>query len=192
MIDLLATCAQSVDQVTMSAVVKQESGGQPWALFNNSRKTSAIHKSKAAAVAAAMTAVARGESVDMGLAQINSKNLAALGLSIEEVFDPCQNVAAGAKILGAAYQRSGNLPGALSAYNTGSSKSKIGAVYSAKVFGQAGVVVPAIPGGRVADLPNLPVLNGEILPPVRLTVRPSPFYSGLAPSSAVWGTSGWR
>jgi len=99
-------CAPAVDPVTMAAVVKQESGGQPWVLNNNTTRKSVTFESKAAAVAAAVAAVGRSESVDMGLVQINSKNLPVLGLSVEQVFDPCTNIAAGATILAAGYEPS--------------------------------------------------------------------------------------
>jgi len=93
------------------------------------------------------------------LAQINSRNLPSLGLSVDQVFDPCTNIAAGAAILAAGFQRTGSLNGALSTYNTGRSDSKIGADYAQKVYGQAGVKtpdikVPAIPGGQLAKLPD--------------------------------------
>jgi type IV secretion system protein VirB1 len=55
---------------------------------NNTTKKSATFESEAAAVAAAVAAIGRGESVDLGLAQINSKNLPALGLSVDQVFRP--------------------------------------------------------------------------------------------------------
>jgi type IV secretion system protein VirB1 len=93
----------------MAAVVKQESGGQPWVVNNNTTRKSTTFESKAAAVAAAVAAVGRGESVDMGLVQINSKNLPALGLSVEQVFDPCTNIAAGAHILTTGYQKPARL-----------------------------------------------------------------------------------
>ena len=59
-------CAPAVDPVTMAAVVKQESGGQPWVVNNNTTRKSMAFASKAVAVAAAVAAVGRGESVDMG------------------------------------------------------------------------------------------------------------------------------
>jgi hypothetical protein len=52
-LELLLMCAPAVDPVTMAAVVKQESGGQPWVIHNNTSKKSAAFASKAAAVAAA-------------------------------------------------------------------------------------------------------------------------------------------
>ncbi|MGV0983546.1 MAG: lytic transglycosylase domain-containing protein [Limnohabitans sp.] len=197
MLELLMMCAPAVDPVTMAAVVKQESGGQPWVINNNTTRKSTAFASKAAAVAAAVAAVGRGESVDLGLAQINSKNLPSLGLSVDQVFDPCTNIAAGSRILAAGYQRTGSLSGALSAYNTGKSDSKLGAAYAQKVFGQAGVQVPAIPGGQLARLPTLEertafATNPAALAAVRLTVTPSPFAAGLSPVKAAFQPASWR
>ena len=157
-------CAPAVDPVTMAAVVKQESAGQPWVVNNNTTKKSTTFGSKAAAVAAAVAAIGRGESVDMGLAQINSKNLPALGLTVEQVFDPCTNIAAGANILAAGYGRTGSLGGALSMYNTGRPDSRIGATYAQNVFGQAGVQVPASKSpGAGTHLVLDPDLDVEVL-----------------------------
>jgi type IV secretion system protein VirB1 len=187
-------CAPAVDPVTMAAVVKQESGGQPWVVNNNTTRKSMAFASKAVAVAAAVAAVGRGESVDMGLAQINSKNLPALGLTVEQVFDPCTNIAAGANILAASYGRAGSLGGALSMYNTGRFDSKIGATYAQKVFGQAGEKVPRIPGGQLAKLPETSsfAANPAAMAAVRLTVTPSPFAAGLSPVRTALQPANWR
>lgn len=183
MLELLMMCAPAVDPVTMAAVVKQESGGQPWVINNNSTKKSTVFDSKAAAVAAALEAVRLGQSVDLGLAQINSKNLAGLGLSVDQVFDPCTNLAAGARILTAGYEKSGSLLGAFSTYNTGRSDSKVGSAYAQKVFGQAGIKVPGIPGGQLPSFSFAPP-RPAALPPVRLAVTPTPASSGLSPAAA--------
>lgn len=187
-------CAPAVDPVTMAAVVMQESGGQPWVINNNTTNKSVTFASKPAAVAAAEAAVGRGESVDMGLAQINSKNLAALGLTVEQVFDPCTNIAAGAGILARGYQKTGSLGSALSIYNTGRSDSKIGAAYAQKVFGLAGVNVPRIPGGQLAKLPETSsfATNPAAMAAVRLTVMPSPFAAGLSPVRTALQPASWR
>ena len=187
-------CAPAVDPVTMAAVVKQESGGQPWVLNNNTTRNSVTFESKAAAVAAAVAAVGRGESVDMGLVQINSKNLPVLGLSVEQVFDPCTNIAAGANILAAGYERTDSLGGALSIYNTGRSDSKMGAAYAQNVFRQAGVKVPGIPGGQLARLPAVTsfAANPAALPPVRLAITPSPFAAELSPLRTAFQPANWR
>ena len=194
MLELLMMCAPGVDPVTMAAVVMQESGGRPWVIHNNTTRKSATFESKAAAVAAAVAAVGRGESVDMGLVQINSKNLPALGLSVAQVFDPCTNIAAGASILTAGYVRTGSLPSALSIYNTGRSDSKVGVTYTQKVFAHAGVKVPRIPGGQLATLPAMPTFatNPAALPPMRLVVAPSPWTAGLSPVKAAFQPAIWR
>ena len=194
MLELLMMCAPAVDPVTMAAVVKQESGGRPWVIHNNNTRKSTTFESKAAAVAAAVAAVGRGESVDMGLVQINSKNLPALGLSVAQVFDPCTNVAAGASILTAGFERTGSLGSALSIYNTGRSDSKVGVTYTQKVFAHAGVKVPRIPGGQLATLPEMPTfaINPAALPPMRLVVTPSPWAAGLSPVRAAFQPAIWR
>jgi type IV secretion system protein VirB1 len=194
MLELLMMCAPAVDPVTMDAVVKQESGGRPWVVNNTTTRKSATFESKAAAVAAAVAAVGRGESVDLGLVQINSKNLPALGVSVEQVFDPCTNIAAGANILAAGYKRTGSLGGALSIYNTGRSDSKIGRAYAQKVFDQAGVKVPGIPGGQLAKLSvgSSFATNPAVLPPMRLVVTPSPVAAGLSPLRMTFQPATWR
>lgn len=197
MLELLIMCAPAVDPVTMAALVKQESGGQPWVVNNNTTRKSVTFDSKAEAVNAALAAVGRGESVDMGLAQINSKNLPTLGLTVDQVFDPCTNIAAGARLLTTGYQKTGSLGGALGMYNTGRSDSKIGVAYAQKVFSQAGVKVPAIPGGQLAKLPKLEEASSfatspVAMPAVRLAVTPSPFAAVLAPVKATFQPASWR
>lgn len=163
MLELLLACAPAVDPVTMAAIVKQESGGSPWVIYDNTGKRSYRLSSKVEAVLKATELISAGSSVDLGLAQINSKNLRWLGLSVEQVMDPCTNVSAGAKILEGNYKRTGDLNSALSMYNTGRADSSVGRAYTEKVFRHAGVVVPAIPGGRLPELPELPDAPGAPL-----------------------------
>lgn len=157
MIELLLACAPAVDPVTMSAVVKQESGGHPWSINDNNGKRSYRPKTKEEAVLKATELISSGHSIDMGLAQINSKNLRWLGLSVAQVFDPCTNISAGATVLTQGYQKTGSLPAALSMYNTGKPDSARGREYARQVLRHAGVVVPAPAGGRMANLPTLKV-----------------------------------
>lgn len=126
---LIAACAPNVHPDTMAAVVRVESRGEPLALnVNKLSRQPAKPRSVEEAAATARRYIARGHSVDLGLAQINSKNLRALGLSIEQVLDPCSNLRAGGRILSEAYRRAATaaageqeaLREALSTYNTGS------------------------------------------------------------------------
>lgn len=172
MIELLLACAPLIDVTTMAALVKQESGGAPWVINDNSGPRVYRLESQQEAVLKATELISAGHNIDMGLAQINSKNLPRLGLSVQEIFDPCKNISAGAKILQWNYEKTGSLPAALSMYNTGKASSTIGQKYAAGVYRQAGVVVPAIPGGKIANLPPLPagaaggsVKTGRAAPP---------------------------
>jgi type IV secretion system protein VirB1 len=50
------------------------------------------------AVAIVRRYVAAGYSVDIGLGQINSRNLAHLGVSIEQAFEPCTNLGLASRV----------------------------------------------------------------------------------------------
>lgn len=160
MIELLLACAPLIDPVTMGSIIKQESGGVPFVINDNTGKKVYKFNNKQDAVLKATELISVGNSIDLGLAQINSKNLARLGLSVEQVLDPCKNISAGAKILRENYEKTNSLPAALSMYNTGKSNSSIGQKYAAGVYKQAGVVVPAIPGGKMPKLPSLAAGEG--------------------------------
>lgn len=69
-------------------------------------------------------------SIDVGLAQVNSSNFAWLGLTAETAFDPCRNLAAGARVLFAKYN--------------GSPPDAVKAAYSADVMRQVDAVGPAV------------------------------------------------
>ena len=145
---LLAVCAPLVSPVTMSAVVQNESGGNPLAIHDNADSRTYAPRSMADAVATARRLIARGHSVDLGLAQINSKNLNWLHLTVEQSFDACQNLQASQQVLLDANERAGgDLKKTLQIYNSGQAA---GSQYAAAVFSKAGVVVPAIPGGKMA------------------------------------------
>ena len=107
-------------------------------LFTSTRQTNA-----ADAAATARRYVAAGYSVDLGLGQINSRNMRWLGLTWETVFDPCTNVAALGRVLTANYNsaKAGRDPQtalrvALSMYNTGSQTRGFQNGYVAKVTSQ--------------------------------------------------------
>lgn len=126
---LAQECAPWVAHQTMAAIVRTESAFRPLAIgINGGAKLTRQPETKAEAVATAKWLIANGYNIDMGLGQVNSANLPKIGLTVENAFDPCQNIAASATILHGNYQsakrRTGNdqaaLHAALSAYNTGS------------------------------------------------------------------------
>lgn len=158
---MIQQCAPGVGQTTMHAIIRTESGGHPWAIGDNTARLERQPATKEEAVATAKTLIAKGHSVDLGLGQINSKNLAGLGLTIDQVFEPCTNLAASATILTGAYQRAVKQHGqgqqallaALSAYNTGSLVNGFGNGYVQKVVANSGVQVtfkiPSLATGTV-------------------------------------------
>jgi type IV secretion system protein VirB1 len=149
---LATRCAPFVAFETLAAVIRTESGFEPLAIGVNggSPRFPATHGE---AVAVATNLIERQRrSVDLGLMQINSANLASLDLSIADAFEPCRNIAAGARLLQQGYTAAlrteadpqGALRVALSRYNTGSPERGLANGYVVRVQGAAEVVVPAI------------------------------------------------
>jgi type IV secretion system protein VirB1 len=150
----LLACGPNVAPVTLQAIVEVESGGNPLALnINGIRVQPPPAKNAGEAAQVAERYIARGYSVDIGLMQVNSRNLAALGTTVEQVLDPCTNIHAAAAILTADYAEAARTRGdgqpalqaALSAYNTGDFYRGFANGYVARYYGPGGV--PALTGG---------------------------------------------
>ncbi len=143
---LAAQCAPDVAPATIAAIVQTESRGFEWAIGVNGLSRQPPPASSAAeAVRTARYYVGKGYSVDLGLGQINSRNMKALGLTWDNVFDPCTNIAAAGAVLSGNYRsvRAGLHPQralriALSMYNTGSRSRGFTNGYVGKVVGNAG------------------------------------------------------
>jgi type IV secretion system protein VirB1 len=139
------TCSPQVAVSTMQAIVRTESGGNPWAVNDNTAKLKEQPLSREEAVSWATYLIAQGHSVDMGLGQIDSRTLAKLGLSVEQVFEPCTNLSAAAAILTAGYRRAVTTYGkgqqallaAISTYNTGNMSNGFYNGYVQKVVANA-------------------------------------------------------
>jgi type IV secretion system protein VirB1 len=162
---LASQCAPGVAPQTVLAIIQTESSGEPFALNVNGARQPARQSNAADAAATARRFVAAGYSVDLGLGQINSRNMRWLGLTWETVFDPCTNVAALARVLTTNYNaaRAGRDPQtalrvALSMYNTGSQTRGFSNGYVAKVARNAGVA------DTVGSYP-------ETLPPVAVALQ---------------------
>lgn len=138
---LVERCAPDVARETLLGIIAVESGFRPLAIGARHHLRPARTTDLRAAVAKASDLIAAGESVDLGLAQINSRNLARLGLSIADAFEPCRNLAAAAAVLREGYGRAlaageppqAALTTALSAYNTGHPRRGLANGYVAKV-----------------------------------------------------------
>lgn len=183
-IELIHICAPDLAPVTIAAIVQQESGGNRFLLHDNTAKIVLRPKTFTEAAKLAHELIMSGHSVDIGLAQINSRNLPAMRLEIENVLDPCTNLRAAQSVMKVAWEQSGHdLRSALAAYNTGRTATPAGAHYSAQVFAKAGVKVPEIPGGKMPPWVNHPLWNPPDLPPVRPVITWTPAASPLKPNS---------
>jgi type IV secretion system protein VirB1 len=139
---LAGRCAPAIAPETLLPIVQVESGLDPLAIGVNGQPRTVVTAASAAdAIAKASALIAAGQSVDLGLAQINSRNLARLGLSVADAFDPCHNLRAAARVLQVGYVRSAvvapdeqtALRTALSYYNTGDPRRGFDNGYVAKV-----------------------------------------------------------
>lgn len=147
-------CAPQVAPDTLHAIVMTESQGQPFQIGVNSGAALVRQPvSMPEAVATARSLLARGANFDVGLTQVNSDNFDKLGLTPENMFDPCTNLRAGAAVLQHNYKRAREkgvrnpLAAAISTYNTGSMSRGFGNGYVAKVYRNAGSLEPAVPSG---------------------------------------------
>jgi len=180
-LQLIASCAPTVAPSTMASVLRTESGFDPNELHVNGPNGGDIHPAtKADAIVQAIDLiVVQRKSVDLGLGQVNSGNLASLGLSVADALDPCKNLAAAAKILSAGYITASQtqadpqqaLRTALSRYNTGDPARGFANGYVGKVERSAQYVVPAISVATAATEtpagPTAPVqpVQSQPLPP---------------------------
>ena len=141
-LSLSLACAPQVHPQTALHLIKHESGNNPYAIgVNGPYRLARQPKNKIEAVLTARYLLERGHSIDMGLAMINYKNLSWLGLTVESVFEPCENLKAMQTVLMGSYERAivkygpggRALAQALSEYNTGHPKRGIDNGYVEKI-----------------------------------------------------------
>jgi len=148
---LASACAPRVAPGTLAAIAATESRFDSLAIYDNATHSAWWPKRPARAVALAHRLIGAGDSVDLGLMQINSANLAALHLTVQDAFDPCANLHAGAALLVNDYDGGRTqaedqtaLRTALSRYNSGTQGGGFTNGYVARVVGAARQVVPEI------------------------------------------------
>ena len=150
--NLAEKCAPSVSVDTLSAIVRTESGFNPLAIGVVGGKIEQPETLQEAVFYASKLA-AKNKSFSVGLAQINSGNFAALGVSAEELFDPCTNLSAAARILESCYLRMSSddkseakiLSDAISCYYSGNAKTGYEHGYDDRVIANAPPVhIPSI------------------------------------------------
>lgn len=137
-------CAPDIPLVTLRALVRAESGFRPYAVsLDYPRRTAREQglgdniillgrqpKNLAEARGWTYWFLKRNRSVSIGLSQISTSNVAALGLTIDQLFDPCTNLQASSHLLKRTYRNARVTVGdeqtalyhALSLYNSGSGR----------------------------------------------------------------------
>jgi type IV secretion system protein VirB1 len=138
---LAQSCAPSVPVSTLEAIARTESALYPYALSINrphqlarrqgwNRGTITLKRQPASreeAIAWAKWLLSQQITVSIGLLQVNSEHAKGLQLTVEQLFEPCTNLGAGAMLLAQTYAvaargQGEGLPAldtALSYYNTG-------------------------------------------------------------------------
>ena len=185
-LEMMVACAPTVAPPTMQRIIAVESRGNPLALNVNVKWVPVLDKdgkpvlivtkdgmSKPErrkvifrapipiktiqdAVTVAYMAIQAGHSVDLSYMQVNSKNLKSLGYTVEDMFDPCKNLAAGGRVLTAFYSAAlpkygsaqAALRAALSAYNTGDFEAGNANGYLARYSLN-------VPGNQQVNIPNI-------------------------------------
>ena len=198
-LQLTASCAPHVAPETLAAVARTESSFEELSIHDNTTRRTIAASSRAEAVALATDAISiQRHSVDLGLMQINSANLAWLGMSVADAFDACRSLAAADRVLVAGYVPTGQgdqqeaLRQALSRYNTGDPARGMANGYVARVQAAAEVVVPAI---RLRAGP-LDTAEPRLVPPPSTTAPPPAWdvyrqaRAGKAGGALVFGAGG--
>jgi len=149
--ELANRCAGNVSAETLAAVASTESGLNRLAIHDNTTGASPAAEAERDAINLAGRLIGAGHSLDLGLMQINSRNLTRLGLTVDSAFDACRSIAAGAEILSADYDggathdaQQAALRVAISRYNSGDAARGFANGYVAQVEQSARRIVPAL------------------------------------------------
>jgi type IV secretion system protein VirB1 len=96
----------------MATLVDAESSGNPYAIGVVGAQLVSQPESKEQALATAKSLLEQGANISVGLGQVNANNFAGLGLTLDQAFEPCPNLAASSKVLGDCYARASEEMGA--------------------------------------------------------------------------------
>ena len=172
----------------MEHVVRVESSFNPWAIGVVGARLERQPRDLGEAIATVRALARAGYDFSIGLAQINRRNLVAQGLdSWEAAFDPCRNLAAGARILADCVARGGgDLDRGLSCYYSGNFTRGFRDGYVDRVRRSMAVAATA-PGGRAKRRPpaiagtSARGLNPAAAPRATWTSAPTPAPTPASP-----------
>ncbi|KVA30542.1 lytic transglycosylase [Burkholderia cepacia] len=172
-------CAPQIDPTTMAAIVRTESGFNPYAIGVVHGRLRRQPLSAAEAVATARALEETGWNFSVGLAQVNRENWPAYGMTPENAFEPCRNLAAGAAILHRCFSAAAKasafrvltdhqsdvqaaLRAGLSCYASGNFSTGYRTGYVQHVVENAATLKSSVP--EIVPIPVLPI--GSV-PPIR-------------------------
>jgi len=133
MLDFIALaqeCAPTVAHQTMAAVVRVESGFNPYAIGVVGGRLERQPKTLPEAVATAEALESAGWNFSLGYAQVNRYNLSRFGLTVRDAFDPCANLRAGSQILRECYSRAKAQPATASTDEQATLRAALSCYYS--------------------------------------------------------------
>jgi len=104
---LALACAPGVHVDTAHALVTVESALNPWAIGVVGGELQRQPRSRAEALTTASALQAAGWNFSVGLGQINVRNFARLGLTLQTALEPCNNLAAMQTVLAECFARAG-------------------------------------------------------------------------------------
>ena len=178
---LLDECAPQVSPVLMQALVRTESAWQPYAIGMD-RSQGAVRQptSLPEAVATAKELMATGRKFSVGLAQIHAGNVVLYGMTWEQAFDACQNLALGQKILWNFYHRASAsgysgvaaIWAALRGYNSGGVDRAISDDYANRIFAYMSSAPPQVQIGGGASVSK--TANDKAPLPFTVAAAPAP------------------
>lgn len=172
--ELAKRCAPSVAEDTLRAIVKTESGFNPYAIGvvkGKVKQPRAYHE--------AMSTIAElelsGADYSVGLAQINRKNFSKYGISASQALDACTNLKVASRILSACFKSAKQSPAsdgkalhalhdALSCYYSGNFKTGYRHGYVDKVRSNAGLSPLSVPSIREVEASKSQSLIAEGVP----------------------------
>lgn len=170
---LAQQCAPQVSPITMAAIVRTESGFNPYAIGVVRGRLARQPASEAEAVATAHALAADGWNFSVGLTQVNRANWTAYGLTEQRAFDPCFNLAAGAAVLQDCFTAARHaqaddrndpqaaLRASLSCYASGNFSTGYRTGYVQRVVDNARLPVPPSSHEAIPALEPIPVLPDD-------------------------------
>ncbi|WP_045761423.1 lytic transglycosylase domain-containing protein [Xanthomonas albilineans] len=191
LMSLIIACSIGVHPQTVQAIIKYESGGNPYAINNQVRSFYPNRLEDAQRIA--VEQVRAGRSTDIGLMQINSQHLRKFSVTPVDLLDPCINIRVGTTILSKNYAQTWAkyhaekpaLLGALSMYNTGSDLRGLSNGYVGWVSQAAGMTVNFPAGGKASGRWSTKAQSNAV-PVVSPAGAPTGF-AGTGPKAAKQG-----